>query len=48
MYRYLWLGLAAVSLSGCVGSLAGTDANIYPLGVFGQKIVGKRDLRHRF
>ena len=39
-HRYLCLGLAVVSLSGCAGSLAGNDAHIYPLGLFGQNVVG--------
>ena len=34
------LVLISLVLAGCVGSLAGNDANIYPLGLFGQNVVG--------
>ena len=32
--------LVSLVLAGCVGSLAGNDAHIYPLGLFGQNVVG--------
>lgn len=40
MFRVSTLILASLILSGCAGSLAGNDAHIYPLGLFGQNVVG--------
>jgi hypothetical protein len=38
--RFAMLAVVCLVLSGCAGSLAGNDAHIYPLGLFGQNVVG--------